>query len=181
MKIFNLENHTRVKICRAIFTFILVCCTSCSITSGSEAITKSLYSNGPAYTLKEVTGAPHLYKVKLTQPNLSKNFFLTSIEDCSTNKYKSLGIAARRLLVGLDKIKIMELTSVEINHQQATKVRTTAEYLGSQIDLTSYTIKSELCIKDIALWTKIDKNYEATKLNKIFEILEQTLIPTLIK
>ena len=164
-------------------TLIALCCTSCSFLSPNEAETNQLNTQVPEFDLVEIQSSPYVYEIKQKDSALSQKYFLTQIKDCKGNNYKSLGTAARRLLVGLEDIRIRELNTVTSNKGSITQSRTSANYDEIPIDIMSYTLEESGCIKDVAVWTSISKNDNEEKYEsrgKTFKNLEETIVSKII-
>ncbi|NLF24202.1 MAG: hypothetical protein GX589_00900 [Deltaproteobacteria bacterium] len=129
-------------------TGILLLLGACSSFTPSARLLTGL-KPGPAFSFSPSVPGSTIYRQDGDAPN---PFFFAAIQDCSFNKRSSTASAARQLLVGLEKIKILERTNIDISGTSLVRTRITAALEGHGLDLVSYTRKDGRCVQDYILW-----------------------------
>jgi hypothetical protein len=109
------------------------------------------FNSGPAFSFTPISPDSNIYQQSGDVP---QPFFFAAIQDCSFNTRSSAATAARQLLVGLEKIEILERSSIRLAASDLLRTKVTAELEGRSLDLISYTRKDGRCVQDYILWRR---------------------------
>jgi len=129
-------------------TGILLLPGACALTSGKGAASMSLMPS-PHFAFARINEDPPVYRQSRGE---TPPLFLTAIRDCSLSKHSSAIAAARQLLVGLEKIRIIKKSTILLAGKQIIRTAVLAKLDGKPLELLTYTLKQDACVQDYVLW-----------------------------